>query len=84
MTRSNLRFLMGVPMEEDPPPRRVGAAAAGKQPRLPAPIDSALQDINPREHVAERFEDFARKLVEAAKPTKSKKRSRASTRARKR
>ncbi|HTZ65829.1 MAG TPA: hypothetical protein VMB51_17165 [Solirubrobacteraceae bacterium] len=67
-------------MEEDPQPRPVGAAAASKQPRMPAPMDSVLQDIHPREHVAERFEDFARKLVEAAKPAKPKKRPRARAR----
>ncbi len=52
------------------------APAAGKQARWHAPMDAALQGMNPREHVAERFEDFARKLVETTKPAKSKKRTR--------
>ena len=52
------------------------APAAGKQPRWHAPMDAALEGMNQREHVAERFEDFARKLVEATKPAKSKKRPR--------
>jgi hypothetical protein len=39
-------------------------------------MDSAIEGIPEREHVAERFEEFARKLVEATKPAKPKKRPR--------
>ena len=65
-------------MDEDSKAQGVPASApaAGKQPRWHAPMDAALQGMNPREHVAERFEDFARKLVETTKPAKSKKRTR--------
>jgi hypothetical protein len=81
LTCSNLQFLMEALMEENPQPPPAGATAASKQLRMPAPMDAVLQDIHPHEHVAERFEDFARKLVEAAKPPEAKKRTR--TRARK-
>jgi hypothetical protein len=65
-------------MDKDSKPQGVQASApdTGRQPRWHAPMDAALQGMNQREHVAERFEDFARKLVETAKPAKSKKRTR--------
>ncbi len=65
-------------MDGDSQQQRVPASApaAGKQPRWHAPMDAALEGMNQRENVAERFEDFARKLVEVTKPAKSKKRTR--------
>jgi hypothetical protein len=42
-------------------------------------MDHALQGMNPREHVAERFADFARNLVDATKPAKPKKQKRTSS-----
>jgi hypothetical protein len=65
------------------PKQQTGAASApatGKRPRWHAPMDAALEGVTPREHVAERFEDFARKLVESTKPAKAKKRARARAR----
>jgi hypothetical protein len=77
LTRSNLRFLMGMVMAQEPQGEPVRATStAGKAPRMPAPMESAAKSMNPREHVAERFEDFARKLVDSARPAKSKKRTR--------
>ncbi len=65
-------------MNEDSKSQRASASppAAGKPARWHAPMDAALEGMSPREHVAERFEDFARKLVETTKPPKAKKRTR--------